>query len=230
MIFYQMIEAESSTFTYILGDEETREAVIIDSVLETHERDLKLATEMGLKLKYAIETHVHADHITGSGEIRKKAGAQTAISAAAHIGCADISLKDGDELKFGKYTIKAMSTPGHTDSCMSFLIDDMVFTGDVIMIRGTGRTDFQQGSPSKMYESITKKIFTLPPQTKIYPAHDYKGFTYSTVELEKKFNPRIGNNRSLEEFNDIMNNLKLAYPKKIDIAVPANLLCGISPN
>lgn len=227
MIFYQLIDSETSTFTYLLADEFTKEAVLIDTVLENVDRDLKLISEMGLILKYIIDTHVHADHITGSGELRKRTGAKTAISSEALVSCADISLKEGDEINFGKYSLKALKTPGHTNSCMSFTTDGIVFTGDVLLIRGTGRTDFQEGDAQKMYDSITKKIFTLPPETKVYPAHDYKGFTYTTVELEKKFNPRIGNNRTLAEFTEIMNNLKLAPPTKIDVAVPANKLCGL---
>lgn len=230
MIFYQLIETETSTYTYLLADEATKEAVLIDSVFETIDRDLNLISEMGLVLKYVIDTHLHADHITGSGELRKRTGAKTAISSEAKVPCIDIALKEGDEIKFGKYSLKALETPGHTNSCMSFTIDRMIFTGDVLLIRGTGRTDFQQGDAQKMYESITQKIFTLPLETKIYPGHDYKGFTYSTVELEKKFNSRIGGNKTLAEFQKIMSELKLAHPKKIDIAVPANMQCGITLN
>ena len=226
MIFYQLIEAETSTYTYLLADEVSKEAILIDTVLETVDRDAKLLSEMGLTLKYVVDTHLHADHITGSGELRKRTGAKTAISNEAHVECIDIALKDGDELKFGNYSLKAISTPGHTNSCMSFAIDKMVFTGDVLLIRGTGRTDFQQGDAEKMYESINQKIFSLPNDTLIYPGHDYKGFTYSTVELEKKFNPRVGGNKTLVEFQKIMSELKLAHPKKIDIAVPANKQCG----
>ncbi len=227
MIFYQLIEPETSTYTYILADEESKEALLIDTVLETVERDLLLIEQMGLKVKYIIDTHLHADHITGSGEIRKRTGCLSAISAQAHVLCADIALKDNDELYFGKYTLKALSTPGHTNSCMSFYTKGMIFTGDILLFRGTGRTDFQQGDPTKMFNSITQKIFTLPDETIIYPGHDYKGFTYSTVSWEKKFNPRIGANKSLNEFIQIMNALKLAHPKKIDVAVPANIQCGL---
>ena len=227
MIFYQLIETETSTYTYLLADEITKEAILIDTVFECVERDYKLLNEMGLKLKYIIDTHLHADHITGSGELRKKTGAQSAISKKAHVPCIDVALNNGDILHFGAYSIKAIETPGHTDSCMSFIISDLIFTGDVLLIRGTGRTDFQQGDSEKMYESITRKIFTLPPETKIYPGHDYKGFTYTTVELEKKFNPRIGGGKTLIEFKKIMSELKLAEPKKIKIAVPANMQCGM---
>lgn len=228
MIFYQLIEAETSTYTYLLGDEITREAILIDAVLECVERDHKLLEEMGLTLKYVVDTHVHADHITGSGELKKRTGAKICLSAKANIPCVDVALNDGDELHFGSYSLLALETPGHTDSCMSFKIDGMVFTGDVLLVRGTGRTDFQEGSSEKMYNSIQEKIYRLAATTKIYPGHDYKGFTYSTVALEKKFNPRIPLNRTLADFVKIMSEVKLAYPKRIDIAVPANRKCGLT--
>lgn len=228
MIFHQLYEQESSTYTYLLADEQTKEAVLIDSVLETAERDYKLIQELGLTLKYLLDTHIHADHITGAGILKTKTGAKTAVSSGANVQCVDIDLNDGDELKFGRYTLKAMTTPGHTNSCMTFFCEGMLFTGDVLFIRGTGRTDFQQGDSRKMYQSITKKIFSYPDDTKIYPGHDYKGMSYTTVGLEKKFNPRIGSGKSEEEFVKIMSELKLANPKKIDVAVPANLKCGLN--
>lgn len=228
MIFHQLFEHESSTYTYLLADEETKEAVLIDSVLETVERDFKLIQELGLKLKYLIDTHIHADHITGAGTLKARTGARTAVGEGANVQCVDMTLKDGDELSFGKYSLKAMSTPGHTNSCMTFYCEGMLFTGDVLFIRGTGRTDFQQGDARKMYRSIKEKIFTYPDQTKIYPGHDYKGISYSTVIEEKQFNPRIGGGKTEEEFVKIMSELKLANPKKIDIAVPANLKCGLN--
>jgi glyoxylase-like metal-dependent hydrolase (beta-lactamase superfamily II) len=226
MIFHQLFEAETSTYTYLLADEVTREAILIDTVLECVERDYKLLLEMNLKLKYTIDTHLHADHVTGSGELRKRTGAKTCISSKAQVPCIDVRLNDGDELHIGSYVLLALETPGHTDSCMSFKIEGMIFTGDVLLIRGTGRTDFQQGSPAKMFHSIREKIFTLPGTTKIYPGHDYKGFSYSTVELEKAFNPRIGMDKTFEEFQKIMSELKLAPPKKLDTAVPSNKQCG----
>jgi len=228
MIFHQLFEQESSTYTYLLADEDTKEAILIDAVLETAERDLKLITELGLKLKYLVDTHIHADHITGAGTLRAKTGARTAVSSGANVQCVDVTLNDGDELRFGKYTLKALSTPGHTNSCMTFYTEGMLFTGDVLFIRGTGRTDFQQGDSRKMYHSIHDKLFTYPEGTKIYPGHDYKGMSYSTVGDEKKFNPRVGGGKSEDEFVKIMNELKLANPKKIDIAVPANLKCGLN--
>ncbi|MNK86226.1 putative metallo-hydrolase [compost metagenome] len=228
-IFYQLFEHESSTYTYLIADPETKEAALIDSVLETVNRDLKLIEELGLNLKYVFDTHIHADHITGAGEVRKHTQAKSAVSADAHVDCADIALHDKQELFLGAHKITAFSTPGHTDSCMSLVIDGRVFTGDVLLIRGSGRTDFQQGSSEKMYDSVHRKLFTLPPETQVYPAHDYRGQTASTVEMEMKFNPRLGLSKSKEEFIKIMSELKLAPPKKIHESVPANLLCGILP-
>lgn len=228
-IFYQLFEHESSTYTYLIADPETKEAALIDSVLETVSRDLKLIEELGLNLKYVLDTHIHADHITGAGEVRKHTHAKSGVSEGAHVDCADIALHDKQELFLGNHKITALSTPGHTDSCMSFVFDGKVFTGDVLLIRGSGRTDFQQGSSEKMYDSVHRKIFTLPADTQIYPAHDYRGQTASTVEMEMKFNPRLGLSKSKDEFIKIMSELKLAHPKKIHEAVPANLLCGILP-
>jgi sulfur dioxygenase len=225
-IFYQLFESESSTYTYLIGDPATKEAALIDPVLETVDRDLKLIEELGLHLKYILDTHVHADHITGAGEIRKRTGAQSGVSEAAHLECVDIHLKDGQGLFLGDKKIKALATPGHTNSCMSFVFAGRVFTGDALLIRGTGRTDFQQGSADKLFDSVHQKLFTLPKDTQIYPAHDYRGQTASTIELEEKFNPRLGSGKTKSDFIKIMSELKLAYPKKIDVAVPANLACG----
>jgi sulfur dioxygenase len=225
-LFYQLFESESSTYTYILADQDTLEAVIIDPVLETVNRDLQLIKELGLKLKYTLETHVHADHITSAAKIADATGAKIALSAAAHADGVSIELKDGDTLQFGAHTIKAIATPGHTDSCMCYLVGDHVFTGDTLMIRANGRTDFQQGSAETLYKNVHAKLFTLPDETLVYPAHDYKGFTSSSIGAEKKFNNRLNLKISLDEFVKIMSELKLAQPKKIDIAVPANLHCG----
>jgi sulfur dioxygenase len=226
IIFHQLFESESSTYTYIIADAESKEAAIIDPVLETVNRDLQLIQELNLRLLYILDTHVHADHITGAGELRTKSGAKTGISALAGVECADISLEDGQELMLGKKKITVIATPGHTNTCLSFYFEGIVFTGDTLLIRGTGRTDFQEGSSEKLFSSVTEKLFILPDQTKVYPGHDYKGFTSSTIGLEKAFNPRLGNSRSKEDFTKIMNELKLANPKKIHEAVPANLNCG----
>jgi glyoxylase-like metal-dependent hydrolase (beta-lactamase superfamily II) len=230
MIFYQLFESESSTYTYLLGDEKSKEAILIDPVLETVERDIKLLSELGLKLVWTIDTHVHADHITGAASLRSRLGAKTCVSKHSNVACADRLLSEGDLISFGSYSLKALETPGHTDSCMSFVIDKMIFTGDVLFVRGCGRTDFQQGSSEKMYRSIYDKIFSLSDDTIIYPGHDYKGMTHTTVFLEKKFNPRIGGNKTLAEFSQIMANLNLAPPKKIQESVPANLQCGEKPH
>lgn len=226
LLFNQLFESESSTFTYILADKDTLEAAIIDPVLETVNRDLQLIKELDLKLKYILETHVHADHITGAAKIADATGAKIAINAAAGVQGAQLALKDGEILQFGSHTIKAIATPGHTNSCMCFLVGDRVFTGDTLMIRANGRTDFQQGSAEQLYKNVHTKLFTLPDETLVYPAHDYKGFTSSTIGAEKKFNNRLNVNISADEFIKIMSELKLSLPKKIDIAVPANLHCG----
>ncbi|MBT6613296.1 MAG: MBL fold metallo-hydrolase, partial [Deltaproteobacteria bacterium] len=170
--------------------------------------------------------HVHADHITGAHDLREKTGAEVVYGAEAKVPCSDIDIADNETLQFGKYTIRALSTPGHTDGCTSYLIENMVFTGDTLMIQGCGRTDFQQGSPAAMYENVHQKLFTLPDMTQVYPAHDYKGRSVSSIGEEKKFNPRLGMGKTKEEFKEIMDNLNLAKPKKIDVAVPANMKCG----
>lgn len=224
MIFKQLFEPESSTYTYLLADEKTKEAVLIDAVIETLDRDLQELQSEGLKLKYVLDTHVHADHITSAGELRKRLGVPTGVSQHAQVSCADIQLHEGQVLKFGNYELKVMETPGHTDSCLSFLVNDMVFTGDSLMIGATGRTDFQQGSPEKLFDSV-HRLFKLPPETKVYPAHDYKGRLSTTIQNEISTNARIAG-KTKEEYVKIMNELKLADPKKIKEAVPANLACG----
>ncbi|PJZ75610.1 MBL fold metallo-hydrolase [Leptospira neocaledonica] len=226
ILFYQLFEPQSSTYTYLIADSETKEAAIIDPVWETVHRDLKLIRELGLYLMYILETHIHADHITGAAEIRKNTMAQTAVSALAEIDCVDILLVDGRILPLGNKEIKTIATPGHTNACMSFQFEGMIFTGDSLLIRSTGRTDFQEGSATKLYDSITQKLFSLPDETQVYPAHDYQGFTSSTISLEKKLNPRIGGNRSKEDFKKIMEELQLTTPKKMHLALPANNGCG----
>lgn len=228
-IFYQLFEHESSTYTYLLADTQTKEAILIDPVFEMVDRDVKLITELDLKLKYVLDTHIHADHVTAAGMLREKTGAKTCVSQHSGSPCADILLFEGDELRFGEHTLKVLETPGHTNGCLTYLVDDMLFTGDALLIRGNGRTDFQQGSSEKLYNSL-QKIFNLGKDFTVYPAHDYRGQTKTTVELEKKFNPRIGGGKSKEEFIKIMGELNLANPKKIMEAVPANMACGYIKN
>lgn len=226
IIFHQLFEPESSTYTYLIADKKTKEAAIIDPVLETVDRDLKLIDELGLKLIYALDTHIHADHITGAGELRKRLGIKTAVSLDAEVACVDIPLEDGQELLLGDKTIKVIATPGHTNTCLTYAFEGLIFTGDALLIRSCGRTDFQQGDSAKLYHSVREKLFKLPDDTKIYPGHDYRGHTSSTVGVEKKHNARLNERISLDDFKKIMSELKLANPKKIHEAVPANLACG----
>jgi glyoxylase-like metal-dependent hydrolase (beta-lactamase superfamily II) len=226
LFFQQLFEPETSTYTYLLVDLDAAEGIIIDSVAENRNRDLKLIEDLQIRLRYALETHVHADHITAAGPLADATGAQTAVSAAAKIECADLKLKDGDVLKFGRFEIRAITCPGHTSSCICYLIEGRLFSGDALLIRGTGRTDFQDGSAETLYRNIREKLFTLPDSTLVYPGHDYRGFTSSTIGLEKKFNPRVGEKVTLAEFVEIMKNLKLAPPVRINSAVPGNLKCG----
>ena len=227
IIFRQLFDYDTWTYTYLLADPDTKEGILIDSVKEQVDRDLKLLEELEIKLVYLLETHVHADHVTGAGEIRKATGAKIVYGAAANISCADIGVQDGEKLTFGSTFIQVIATPGHTDGCTSYFIEDKIFTGDTLLIRGCGRTDFQQGSSAGLWESVTGKLFTLPDATEVYPAHNYKGVMASTIGEEKKFNARLGAGKTKDVFQDIMSNLNLDKPKRIDIAVPANLKCGL---
>lgn len=229
MLFRQMFEPETSTYTYLLADEQTKEAVLIDPVRETIDRDVQVLDDLGLKLTHVLETHVHADHVTSAGLLRERFGAKTVVSKDGGAPCADVLAKDGDTIRFGKHQLEVRQTPGHTNGCVTYVEPEtkMAFTGDTLLIRGCGRTDFQQGDARKLYRSVHDKIFTLDDDTKVYPGHDYKGRTMSTVGEEKALNPRLGGEKTEEQFVEIMANLKLAYPKKIDEAVPANLKCGL---
>ncbi len=231
MIFRQLFDSASSTYTYILGDEVTREAVIIDPVIENVKRDAQLVSELRLTLRYALDTHVHADHVTALGTLRALLGVKTVISAKAGVGCADLTVTTGDVIRFGSYGLNVYMTPGHTDGCLTYVTLDkaMAFTGDALLVRACGRTDFQQGSAQVLYHSIHQHIFSLPETTLIYPAHDYQGRTCTSVGEEKQYNPRIGGGKTVEQFVDIMSKLSLAAPAKIDIALPANLRCGLAP-
>jgi glyoxylase-like metal-dependent hydrolase (beta-lactamase superfamily II)/rhodanese-related sulfurtransferase len=229
MLFRQLFDPESSTYTYLLADEATREAVIIDPVLEQVDRDATLIQELDLVLLYALDTHVHADHVTGLGTLRERFGCRTVLSERAGTGVADRLVKEGDRIVFGRRYLEVRETPGHTNGCLTYVLDDrsMAFTGDALLVRGCGRTDFQQGDARTLYRSVHEKIFSLPDDALLWPGHDYKGRTVTSVGEEKKWNPRLGGGRSEDEFVEIMSKLQLAYPKKMDVAVPANLLCGV---
>jgi len=226
ILFHQLFERESSTYTYIVADPVSREAVLIDPVMETVERDQQVLAENNLRLQWILETHVHADHITGAARLRAATGARIAMGRAGHVAGADRLLDDGDRIEFGCLALTVLTTPGHTGSCVSYKMVDRVFTGDALLIGGCGRTDFQEGSAERLYDSIHQKIFSLPETTLIYPSHDYEGRTHSTVGDEKRGNPRLGGGKSKAEFVEIMANLQLAPPKKIAVALPANLRCG----
>lgn len=228
MLFRQLFDQESSTYTYLLADSESLEAVLIDPVLEQVERDLKLLQELGLTLRYCLETHVHADHITGTAKLREATGCLGIVPEKAEVSCADRHIQDGEILEVGSIKIVAIATPGHTDSHMAYYVNnDRVFTGDALFIRGCGRTDFQSGDAGTLYDSVTKKLFTLPDTTLVYPGHDYRGHTISTIGEEKQWNSRFLG-RSRNEFIEFMNNLNLPNPKKMMEAVPANERCGIA--
>ncbi len=229
MIFRQLFDRESCTYTYLLGDPASGESVLIDPVIEHVARDIQLVAELGLSLKYTLETHVHADHVTGSGTLRRSLGSRSVMSATGGADCADILVNDGDQLAFGAERIVVVTTPGHTDTCVSYHLPDhrMLFTGDALFVRGCGRTDFQSGDARTLYRSIHDKVFTLPDDTRIYPGHDYQGRTCTTVAEERDHNPRLGGGNSEDEFVELMGNLKLGLPTKIHIALPANLNCGL---
>jgi len=223
----QLIDAETSTYSYLIWDKETKEAALIDSVKEQVTRDIQYIEELGLSLKYLMETHIHADHITGAGDLRKYFSAQSIVHKHSGSQCADLLVEDGHNIFLGTETIKVLYTPGHTNTDITFSITGTVFTGDTLLIRGSGRTDFQSGSPGDGYDSITQKIFSLPENTIIYPGHDYHGFTCSSVAEEKAFNPRLGQGKTRAEYIAIMNAMDLPKPAKIDEAVPGNLSCGL---
>ena len=228
MLFRQLFDSESSTYTYLIADEATGAAALIDPVREQLERDLRLIRELGLTLCYALDTHVHADHITAAGDLRERTAAQTVSCVTGGADCASVHLGHGGELRIGGLLLKALATPGHTDDSLSFLCEDLVFTGDALLIRGCGRTDFQNGSPGQLYDSVTQVLFALPDRTRVYPAHDYSGQTMSTIGEERRYNKRLAG-KSRDEFIALMNNLRLAPPKKLHVAVPANRACGKDP-
>jgi sulfur dioxygenase len=228
MIFRQLFETDTSTYSYLLGCERSRKAVLIDSVVSEIDHYIDLLQSLNLKLIYTLETHVHADHITGAGLLREKLGSKSVVHRDAGAMCADLLVTDGVVLQVGDMELQVRHTPGHTSGCVSYVMADRVFTGDALLINGCGRTDFQQGSAEQLYDSITGQLFSLPPDTLVYPGHDYQGNTVSTIKQEMAKNSRLGGGRSREDFIAIMHSLNLAYPKYIDQALPANHSCGLA--
>jgi sulfur dioxygenase len=229
MIFRQLFEPISSTYTYLLGCEDTRQVILIDPVLPTWERDLEVLQALGLKLAYTLDTHIHADHLTSASKLKQMAGSKIAGPSLDKLPCTDMPLEEGKPFQMGSIQIDPLHTPGHTDNHFAYRLGERVFTGDALLIDGCGRTDFQNGDAEALYRSITQKLFTLPDETLVFPAHDYEGRRVSTVAQEKTRNPRLGGHKSLQEFVAIMRDLKLAYPKFIDYAVPGNKACGTCP-
>lgn len=223
----QLFDMESGTYSYLLWDKQSLDAVMIDPVLERSERDMQLIDELGLILRYTLETHIHADHITGGGLLKERYHCHAAVHENAAVPCADIWLKQGDHILFGDNILKVLYTPGHTDTDICYLAADRVFTGDTLLIRGSGRTDFQSGDAGQAYDSIMEQLFVLPDDIRVYPAHDYNGMTVSTIGEEKRLNPRLANDQTREGYIRLMGALELDKPKKIDIAVPGNQRCGI---
>ena len=222
----QLFDLQSSTFSYLVWDRESLEAALIDPVQDQLKRDTKLVRQLGLRLKYTLETHVHTDHITGSGYLRQTFKSIVLVHENSQAKCADVLIKGGDFIPLGSNRIDVLHTPGHTDSSISYLVPGAVFTGDALLIGGCGRTDLQSGDPGTLYDSITQQLFTLPGDTVVYPGHDYQGFTSSTIAEEKASNPRLGNNKSRDEFVSIMSELHSNPPLRMHEAFPSNLRCG----
>ena len=228
LIFRQLFDPQSSTYTYLLADSDDGAALFIDPVFEQARRDIALLEELGLNLKFTIETHVHADHITAAWLLKQQLNSEILISKPSGATGADRYLDHDDSIVFGQRFLKIRSTPGHTDGCITLVLDDesRAFTGDCLLIRGAGRTDFQQGNPAQLYRSVYAQIFSLPSNCLLYPGHDYRGLSVTSVAEERQFNPRLGGQLGESDFVGYMNNLGLPHPKKMDIAVPANLKCG----
>jgi sulfur dioxygenase len=224
MFLRQLFDKDSSTYSYLIADPDAKQAALIDPVDSQVERDLCLVRELGFELAYVLETHVHADHVTGAGELKRRTSARSCASAAG-APCIDVKLRHGDKLRLGALEIQVLGTPGHTDDSLSFLVDGHVFTGDALLVRGNGRTDFQNGDAAALYDSITQVLFALPDATVVLPGHDYKGLPSSTIGEEKAHNPRLAG-KTRAEFVSIMDGLGLPPPKRLDVAVPANRACG----
>lgn len=230
MIFHQLFEEHSSTYTYLIGCEETGQAVLVDPVYPAWERDLGEINRLGLKLVYTIETHIHADHITSALKLRQETSSKIIFPEMSKCDCPDIRAEENKPITIGSVSLNPVHTPGHTDDHFCYLLDGKVLTGDTLLIDGCGRTDFQNGNTGDLYQSVNKKLFVLPDDTLVYPAHDYNQRHVSTVLQEKQRNPRLGAGRDLDTFREIMQNLELPYPKFIDYAVPGNQQCGVCPS
>ncbi|MDP3671209.1 MAG: MBL fold metallo-hydrolase [Telluria sp.] len=229
MIFRQFFEPLSSTYTYLLGCEKTAQALLIDPVLSSMERDLQEIARLGLTLAYTVDTHIHADHITSALELKHRARSKIAAPAYDKLACVDVGLEEGRPLRLGDIELHPLHTPGHTDGHFAYVCANRVFTGDVLLIDGCGRTDFQNGDPDALYRSVHEKLFALPDEFLVYPAHDYNNRHVSSIAQEKERNPRLGAQRTLAEFKEIMANLNLPYPKFIDYALQGNRQCGVCP-
>jgi sulfur dioxygenase len=227
MLFRQLFDKETSTYTYLVADEATKEAALIDPVLEQLERDLEIVRELGLRLVRVLDTHVHADHVTAAGRLRERSGALT-VGGQGGAPCTDLAVGHGDIVRIGAIELHVLGTPGHTSESVSYLLGDRVLTGDALLIRAAGRTDFQNGDAGQLYDTLTQVLFALPDETLVYPAHDYRGRTVSTIGEEKRFNTRVAG-RTREEFVAVMDGLHLPEPARLREAVPANRACGIAP-
>ena len=228
MIFRQLFDPQSSTYTYLLADSATREALLIDPVFEHARRDGALVEELGLKLKHTLETHVHADHVTGAWLLKRRFGSAIGLSKDSGAEGADRTLSDGESVAFGRHSLDVRATPGHTAGCLSYVLDDrsMAFTGDALLIRGCGRTDFQGGDARRLFRSVREQVFSLPDTCLLYPGHDYRGLTASSVLEERLYNPRLAESVGEGDFVGYMTHLGLPHPKLMAVAVPANLRCG----
>ena len=230
MIFRQLFEPLSSTYTYLLGCEDSGQALLIDPVIVAIERDLAEVGKLGLTLAWAVDTHIHADHITAALELKERTGSKIAAPAFDRLSCVDAGIEEGRPFQLGSIVLDPLHTPGHTEGHFAYRLGERIFTGDALLIEGCGRTDFQGGDADALFASVTEKLFTLPDETLVYPAHDYKDRRVSSIAQEKARNPRLGQGKSIDEFRRIMAALDLPYPTFIDYAVPGNRQCGVCPD